>query len=74
MKKVTSTWVANQSKKANVVMSAKLPVTVKDLVIGGTMVACGIGWITVKAWEKGGRDFDAGYFKALDEIGCVRRE
>ena len=57
----------------DVVVKAAVPNTLKDMLIGGSMVLIGIAYLTVTAFKHGSKTFDNAEFDTLVELGLVEK-
>ena len=66
-------WVANPEtgKQKDIVVTAKSPNTLKDILIGGGIVVIGITYLTVKAFKRGSYTFELAELKALSDADLL---
>ena len=55
----------------DIIVKAKIPNHVKDILVGGGLVALGITYLTTTAFKHGSKAFEEAEYKALHDIGVI---
>ena len=66
--------VSMAGKKSSdiIVVKAKLPNQIKEILVGGGLIVGGIIYLTTTAFYNGSLAFDEAEMKALDNIGALK--
>ena len=57
----------------DIIVKAATPNTLKDILIGGSMVLAGLTYLTVSAFKYGAKKFEDAEFRAMDELGLFEK-
>ena len=55
----------------DIVVKAATPNTLKDILIGGSLVLGGITYLTVTAFKNGAKKFEDAEFQTLSDLGLI---
>lgn len=55
----------------DIIVKAPLPNTIKDIVIGGSIIVAGVTYLTLIAFRNGSSQFELAEFKALSDAGLL---
>lgn len=72
--KFTQGWVKNPNtnQEIDVIVKSILPVKVKDLIVGVSLVSLGVAYITVAAFKHGSICHEHAEFEALKSIDVIK--
>lgn len=59
-------------KSSDIIVKAKLPNQIKEILVGGGLIVGGIIYLTTTAFYNGSLVFDEAEMKALDNIGALK--
>lgn len=62
---------SQDGKTVDIVVKSLLPNTIRDTLIGATLVGVGIAYLTVTAFKNGSEMFEQAELKALYEAGII---
>lgn len=61
----------NTGEYKDIVVKAASPNSIKDALIGGSLLLAGIGYLTVTAFKNGAKAMEDAELRALDECGLL---
>lgn len=65
-------WIGgNDGIKKDIIVQAAAPNTLRDALIGGSLVLMGITYLTVTAFKNGASKFEDAEFKVLSDLNLV---
>lgn len=66
-------WIENPKtgERKQIVLDG-FPLKAKDLLIGGSLISLGIGYLTYRAYRKGALAFEHAECKTLEELGLFK--
>ena len=69
--KQSSLCKSDGSYGADVIVTAKSPVNVRDTISGGSLIVSGIIYLTVRAFKNGAMAYEVAELNALAKIGAI---
>ncbi len=69
--KQSSLCRSDGSYGTDIIVTAKLPVKVRDAVIGGSLIVSGILYLTIRAFKNGAMAYEVAEMNALAKIGAI---
>lgn len=69
--KQSSLCRSDGSYGADIIVTARSPVKIRDAVIGGSLIISGIIYLIVRAFKNGATAYEVAELKALAKIGAI---